>query len=533
MIFTLLSLGTFTFGALAFSVLAATYWLERLRGHARAGGVFPVFTLVCALAFALNLLWRSWLLDAVTGLIPMLLFHLVYEEEQLRPRWLPLLFYLALPAAFAENGPTALLGSASLGGLVAQVLSRRKLTDAERRHRWSIRVLLILTGATAVGSYFQFAPWITLLPDYLVLAFLAVTLYYKERLTFFDLILKRGAFFAAGLIALSGFFAFSPWPVWLNALLLTPLWVAAPWVYDRISQMIDRLWLRRPYGRVAAERHFVHAVQSADTTEVLDARATQALGEIFQTTATVKGAEITLAPRPDGVPFLSDDQALLQSLSRTLEVVRENVSFRQREQELRMLAGRAELKALRAQINPHFLFNALNAIAGLIHTQPELAEETVERLAEVFRYTLRKSEKEWVRLDEEMEFVTACLGVEKARFGERLATEIEIDPAAVAIHVPAMCLQTLVENAVKHGTSQVQGQGRIAIRASIEGAWLMIRVTDNGPGFPAGFQLRGASGHGLRNVAERLAGYYGDSARLKWENLPEGVCVSMELPCAS
>ena len=90
------------------------------------------------------------------------------------------------------------------------------------------------------------------------------------------------------------------------------------------------------------------------------------------------------------------------------------------------------MKALRAQINPHFLFNALNAIAGLIQDQPELADETIEQLAQVFRYTLRKSENEWVRLDEEIEFVTAYLRVEQARFGERLQVEFAVDPGGGA-----------------------------------------------------------------------------------------------------
>jgi len=122
------------------------------------------------------------------------------------------------------------------------------------------------------------------------------------------------------------------------------------------------------------------------------------------------------------------------------------------------------LKALRAQINPHFLFNALNAIAGLIHTNAQAAEDTVEQLAEVFRYTLRKSANEWVRLDEEIELVTAYLRIEQARFGDRLAVEIDIDPAAAAIPIPAMCVQPLVENAIKHGASQVQTQGRVSLR---------------------------------------------------------------------
>jgi hypothetical protein len=222
MIFTLISLGTFTFGALAFSVLAVTYAVERVRGRAREGGVFPVFVLVCAFAFALNLLWQSWLLDLVTGLIPALLFHLVHEEERLRPRWVPFLFYPAAFAGFAETGAVILLGAAGCAGLLAQLLSRRALTQVERRHRGWTRLLLVLTLASAVASYWQVAPWVNLLPDYLVLAFFAVTLYYKERLTFFDLFLKRGAFFATGLIVLSLFFAFRTTPPWLDALLLAP-----------------------------------------------------------------------------------------------------------------------------------------------------------------------------------------------------------------------------------------------------------------------------------------------------------------------
>ena len=189
------------------------------------------------------------------------------------------------------------------------------------------------------------------------------------------------------------------------------------------------------------------------------------------------------------------------------------------------------MKALRAQINPHFLFNALNAIAGLIHTRPELAEETVEQLAEVFRYTLRKSEKEWVRLDEELEFVAAYLRVEEARFGERLQVKVSVDAAATAIAVPAMSIQPLVENAIKHGTSTVEGQGRVELSVTLNAEALCIEVCDNGPGFPTGFSLAApGSGHGLRNIAERLSGYYGDSARISWENQAEGTMVRLQIP---
>src|SRR5204863_6080529 len=114
-------------------------------------------------------------------------------------------------------------------------------------------------------------------------------------------------------------------PLWLDALLLAPLWLAAPWVYDRISQAIDRVWLRRPYGRVEAERQFVHAIQGADSEEMLHEQATRILSEIFQTKATVKGADISLQPRPDGVTFLSDELALKHALVRTIGDLPQNV----------------------------------------------------------------------------------------------------------------------------------------------------------------------------------------------------------------
>jgi LytS/YehU family sensor histidine kinase len=221
-------------------------------------------------------------------------------------------------------------------------------------------------------------------------------------------------------------------------------------------------------------------------------------------------------------------------------VVLENVRFRQqrieqeeREQQLRWLASRAELKALRAQINPHFLFNALNAIAGLISVQPQLADETVQQLSEVFRYTLRKSEKEWVRLDEEVEFVTAYLQVERARFGDRLQTDLAVDPAAGAIPVPTMTIQPLIENAIKHGVSAVEGRGLVRLRATIQDDQLCVEVFDNGPGFPPGFSLAdpgAVAGHGLRNVIERLTGYYGASAQLRWERGSHGTRVWLTIP---
>jgi signal transduction histidine kinase len=554
----------FVFGALAFSTLTLFYWRqrwERAQGGIAVSGVFPAFTLVCAAAFVLNLVrqadpkleWLNPLLDLVTGLVPALLIHLVVEEEGSGPRWLPAAFYAgsaALAAAVAasdagwsppaaladrlESAPAAALGVAAIAGLALQAQSRRTLNAAERRLRWWTRLILFLLAASVAATSWPAGPLFSLVPDYLLLVLFSVTLYYKERLVFFDLLLKRGTFFAIGLIAFWIFYAYIGRPSFPDEVIFAGMWLAAPWIYSRLSTAIDHAWLRRRFTAPEAERLFMTAVQAAESQDDLRVRAAAALGRIFEARAEIGfhsvpqagsadlAAEIggdggvTLAPRANGIPYLSDDRHLLQSLARTLGVVLENVRFREREQGLRLLAGRAELKALRAQINPHFLFNALNAIAGLIHTDSRAAEDTVEQLAEVFRYTLRKSENEWVRLDEEIEFVTAYLRVEQSRFGERLAVRIDVEPGAGATQVPAMCIQPLVENAIKHGTSAVEGVGRVSVRVAVAEGVLTVEVADNGPGFPEGFAIgRGAAGHGLRNVADRLSGYYGNAASLR------------------
>ena len=156
----------------------------------------------------------------------------------------------------------------------------------------------------------------------------------------------------------------------------------------------------------------------------------------------------------------------------------------------------------------------------MIHKDPSLADKTVEQLAEVFRYTLRRSESEWSPLEEEMEFARAYLEVEQARFGQRLQFRIALEEAVKPVRIPAMMLQTLVENAVKHGVSAVRGGGRIEIDARRQGDRLRIDVADNGPGFleedsPEPRREGGRdSGYGLRNIRQRLSGYFGEQAGL-------------------
>jgi two-component system, LytTR family, sensor kinase len=231
--------------------------------------------------------------------------------------------------------------------------------------------------------------------------------------------------------------------------------------------------------------------------------------------------------------ILSEDLGLLRSLGGVFGFMLDNVRLQRKRHEqdqlahdLRLQSSRSELKALRAQINPHFLFNALNAIASLIHTDPARADEVVEQLAEVFRYTLRRSDSEWAPLDQELTFARAYLDVEQARFGPRLSVTIDSDHNLPAPQIPSMLLQTLIENAVKHGVSQAREAGRIDVIARTTAEHVTLEVRNTGPAGPdavqdspfpraaraSGTSARDGEGFGLHNVRERLRGHFGERA---------------------
>jgi two-component system, LytTR family, sensor kinase len=336
------------------------------------------------------------------------------------------------------------------------------------------------------------------------------------------------------------------------------LFLAAPRVARTLDRFIDRAWLHRRYSIDEAERRFAEDIQNAASVEDLRRDAAASAASIFQSSAVVDfenaaagenqaltvdlhqdgsaAGRICVAAREDGVPFLSDDHRLLRVMARVLSSRLDSLRLRdqrkqheEREQQLRLLATRAELKALRAQINPHFLFNALNTIAALIHGDPGRADQTIECLAQVFRYALRKPEREWVTVAEELAFVDAYLGVERARFGSRLIVEFQTDASASSFPIPAVTIQPIIENAIKHGVSSIEGDWIVSIRTVLSSRTLSIEVLDNGPGFPPDYSI-GASGHALRNVADRLAGYYGGAARLICSSANGQTRVRLEIP---
>jgi hypothetical protein len=214
---------------------------------------------------------------------------------------------------------------------------------------------------------------------------------------------------------------------------------------------------------------------------------------------------------------------LLQQTQLTLNVL----ELLKRERELVEKSYEANLTALRSQINPHFLFNTLNTISSLIHDSPDLAEEAVEKLAFIFRYTLRQSSQNLVSLTDELRLVGTYLEIEKIRFGDRLQVQIESEEEVRDQLLPAFVIQTLVENCVKHGIAKVLGKGIISIDAYGEGDFLVCEVYDNGPGIEQENITRGT---GLNNIIDRMEKTYGMKNLLYFENTGAGTLVTLKVP---
>lgn len=179
--------------------------------------------------------------------------------------------------------------------------------------------------------------------------------------------------------------------------------------------------------------------------------------------------------------------------------------FYKQAQIAQQMATVSELSALRAQINPHFLFNTLNSIAALIRINPDDAEKVTESLADLFRYSLRASKTPLVSLDDEIHSVELYLSIEKARFGARLITEVHIPDYVRKAKVPSLLLQPLVENSIKHGANVIEGTFFIKVCCEESNNILTLRIQDSGPGFnPSLFESYLLKGSGLKNVRDRL-----------------------------
>jgi signal transduction histidine kinase len=205
----------------------------------------------------------------------------------------------------------------------------------------------------------------------------------------------------------------------------------------------------------------------------------------------------------------------------------------QREAALRAsaLAQEAQLKMLRYQLNPHFLFNTLNAISTLIlDNRNSTANAAVTGLSEFLRYTLDQDPMKKVTVAQEVEALDLYLDIEKMRFGERLSIEFAIDEAAADILMPSLLLQPLIENAIKYAVSPREEGGRIRVRAHLTGGMLQLEVSDDGPGMIDTARVTNGRGVGIRNTRERLQVLYGDKGTVSVSNTEPGLRVALSFP---
>ena len=203
-------------------------------------------------------------------------------------------------------------------------------------------------------------------------------------------------------------------------------------------------------------------------------------------------------------------------------------------EEQKRLLLEARLDALQRQINPHFLFNTLNSIASLVRTKPKLAREMTVKLANILR-ALLKDHDSYVPLREELSFTDDYLDIEVVRFGaEKLRVEKEIDPRTLAVMVPSILLQPLIENSIKHGLEPRLKGGTVTLRSRLDGNRVLIEVADDGVGMsnrPVSSLRRTGAGIGMKNVQERLEVLYGDQASFTVVSNPgRGTLVSIEIP---
>jgi two-component system LytT family sensor kinase len=215
----------------------------------------------------------------------------------------------------------------------------------------------------------------------------------------------------------------------------------------------------------------------------------------------------------------------------TLHAVRYYRDMREREMRAARLEAslsRAQLEALRVQLQPHFLFNTLNGITALMHRDVKAADEMIARLSDLLRLTLERGQVEEVTLADELALLERYIEIMRVRFRDRLTVEVGVQPDAMPVAVPHFLLQPLVENAIQHGVDRVRGDCTVRIEAGLRDGNLAITLCDRGPGFdPKG----NGHGIGLANTSARLRHLYGERARIETSSLDDGgACVALLMP---
>jgi hypothetical protein len=473
--------------------------------------------------------------------------------------------------------------------LLAGLLALNFGQTLEKKTIWITALLIFTVSALHLSSQSEEKFWLVELVAHQSSLPLAMAILLQDyRFAFADLFLKRA--FSLLLLASMAFglyvFVAVPLLAWHEthdrndtqaAVTVLALWMTTALVYPQLHRfavwLVDKVILRRAdYQKLQIE--ILSIVEKQETIENALNKTCQKLAlaltanesswsENAQNEAEIRlpSVDFTLRQAKIFVPtveppfynihlknfyggrrLLSDEIEMLEAVALitarridALRVMGERYSREIREQEFSRLAAEAELRALRAQINPHFLFNALTAIGYLIQTAPEKAFETLMKLTRLLRRVLKTS-GEFSTLGEEIELVKSYLEIEQARFEERLEIEINVAKDLEKLSVPSFVLQPLVENAVKHGISKAKSGGKITISACLDGKkennFLKLTVFDTGASNKTNDILQNRQkGVGLNNIEQRLLNYYGNSAGLSIESRNgDGMTAEIKIP---
>jgi len=351
-------------------------------------------------------------------------------------------------------------------------------------------------------------------------------------------------------ILLAGLFTFgaaqlASWTGWLNPVLADPRRQALAAVIactflvlfalarSSAQRLLTWAWFRREDLDEVIERLRDGARHQPDADSYLEWAMDEMVRSMHAERAEPAEVQIPIRLSPDdtrllglgrrlgGRRYLSED---LNALERWAAVVAAEWNA-YREAELRQLMSQAELKALQAQIHPHFLFNALNTVYGVIPKEAAGARRTVLNLADIFRYFLR-TDRGFIPLESELEIIQAYLEIEQLRLGRKLRTSIEASAEARRAQIPVLSVEPLVENAVKHGIAARAEGGEVRLTAELTGGQLEVAVFDSGPGFDP----KANGGVGLENVRRRLRLCYGPGADIAVRSTPDGTTVSFRVP---
>ena len=524
--------------------------------------------------------WVTALSFSALGFLPSVVVHsaqaddegthwLTYAAYALSVFAAALHFYGAASGGSAPSDialETQTIGAVLLAGCLLLFNLKQTL---EKKTIWASALLVFAVSSLHLSGEREGNSWIVELVAHQASLPLALTILYQNyRFAFADLFLKR----AISLILLSvtafGLYNFVAAPLLryhethdrndaLAVSLILTLWIITALIYPLLYRLaiwlVDTVLLRRA-DYAALRIKLAGDIETLDSIDDVLEMTGQRLADVLTArsmdwhkrdekplsldfvavsfspnearilipTAELPCFEVRLGDLYGGRRLLSDEIATLQAVAiftarriDALRVEHERYEQRFREQEFAKLAAEAQLTALRSQINPHFLFNSLTTIGYLIEAQPVKAYDTLIRLTRLLRSVL-SSTGEFCSLGEEIRLIESYLEIEHARFEEKLTIEIDVPTELRDAVVPALILQPLVENAVKHGISENRKGGTVRIKAALAGSngdqHLELSVWDSG----AGRHLHTAAkpaGVGLRNIRERLESYYGETAK--------------------